>query len=127
MSVKTPASQSDDGSVPCDELASQNMISEPDQIEDSQASDFSKIMQARRPWSLRLAAVISTSNVSLAWFAEGAPVRCCDVRLERTHMELDANVQVTRLCWARCLAWSRHRLIRIIAIGVYAKSIFKLT
>ena len=33
----------DDNSMPCDELASQNMISEPCEIEDSQASDYLQI------------------------------------------------------------------------------------
>mmetsp|Transcript_12543 Transcript_12543/g.16078 ORF Transcript_12543/g.16078 Transcript_12543/m.16078 type:complete len:83 (-) Transcript_12543:953-1201(-) len=42
----SPISQSEAMSAPNDELASQNMISEPDQIEDSLASDFSKILVA---------------------------------------------------------------------------------
>ena len=33
----------DDNSVPCDELASMNLISYPEEIEDSQASDFSQV------------------------------------------------------------------------------------
>ena len=35
----------DDNSVPCDELASQNMISCPEEIEDSQASDYSIVLR----------------------------------------------------------------------------------
>ena len=35
----------DDNSVPCDELASQNMISHPEEIEDSQASDYSTVLR----------------------------------------------------------------------------------
>lgn len=56
--MKSKCSGFEDFSVPNDELASQNMISEPDEIEDSKDSNYSQICEqnARRRDGTRLEA-----------------------------------------------------------------------